>query len=139
MDYFKEVTRLKGQISSIEKTLCDEKFLSKAPEKVIELNKKKLADFKHVLERTMGEVMVGLTNLYGYEDGLEGVTSSERIEWYIQYLRDNKINHADYVNNKEVDYSNQEFDEKYFNYVYDKEIKEEEFAELLDTTKFRNW
>lgn len=59
--------------------MSDEKFLSKAPPNVIELNKKKLADFNNVLNRTMDELVGKLKKIFDYKGGTEGVTVDERI------------------------------------------------------------
>ncbi len=134
-EYLKEIIRLKGQISKMEATLSDEKFLSKAPPNVIELNKKKLADFISVLNRTMDE-LVGVTRRrFNHDDGLEGIDAVDRIGWYLQWMREGKMfvgTHFDF--SQEIDFSTCEFDDKYFDYVYKINATQEELAELCDLT-----
>lgn len=117
----------------MESTLNDEKFLSKAPKKVIELNKKKLSDFELALVREL-EVVVGkLRQKLDYNDGLEGVDAVDRISWYIQLMRDKKCCEGVFFSLFDgVDYSHCEFDEKYFDYVYNPRATDLELAELLD-------
>lgn len=134
-EYLKEIIRLKGQITKMEATLSDEKFLSKAPPNVIELNKKKLADFNNVLNRTMDDLVGILRRRFNHDDGLEGIDAVDRITWYIQWLKEGKyIVGAHFDLSQEIDYSNCEFDEKYFNYIYKTNATQEELAELCDLT-----
>jgi len=134
-EYLKEIIRLKGQISKMEATLSDEKFLSKAPHNVIEINKKKLSYFNNVLNRTMDELVGATRRRFNHDDGLEGIDAVDRITWYLQWLRDGKLlvgEHFDFT--QEIDYSKCEFDEKYFNYIYKTNATQEELAELCDLT-----
>lgn len=133
MSNLKEITRLKSQVDKMKATLNDEGFLSKAPQKVIELNKSKLTKFELDLVREL-EVVVGeLRKRLDYNDGLEGVDAVDRISWYIQLMRDKKYCEGVFFSLFDgVDYSHCEFDEKYFDYVYNPRATDLELAELLD-------
>lgn len=120
INYYNEIIRIKNQIKSIESILSNDIFLNKANKSVIDLNKKKLIDFNITLNGIMDIVMRDLNIMFEYNT--PEITSPERIEWHIQHLRDCKIGGVE----------KQEFNDEYFNYVYNKEIKEEEFGELLD-------
>ena len=138
-EYLKEILRLEGQITKMEATLSDEKFLSKAPENVIQINKKKLADFNQVLNRTVEEAVSKLRQRLNYDDGLEGVDAVDRLDWHIQWLREGKhIYGVHFDFSKEIDYSNCEFDDKYFEYVYNPRATKQELAELCDMTCSNN-
>ncbi len=132
-EHTKEIKRLKGQIEKMQSTLSDEKFLSKAPQNVIELNKKKLSDFELSLVREL-EVVVGkLRRKLDYDDGLKGIDASDRIGWYVQLMRDKKYIEGVFFSLFDgIDYSNCEFDEKYFDYVYNPRTTDLELTELLD-------
>ena len=138
-EYLKEIIRLEGQITKMEATLSDEKFLSKAPQSVIELNKKKLTDFNNTLNRTMDELVCRLRARFDYSDGLEGIDAVDRITWYIQWLKEGKYIYGILFDfSKEIDYSDCEFDDKYFEYVYKTNATKQELAELCDLTDMKD-
>jgi hypothetical protein len=128
-EYLKEIIRLEGQIIKMEATLSDEKFMSKAPPNVIELNKKKLADFNNVLNRTMDELVGKLRARFDYNDGLEGVDAPDRLGWQIEWMREQK-----YLNDRKITLEECEFDKEYFDYVYNIRATKAELAELCDLT-----
>lgn len=115
MSCLAEIIRLKGQISKIDKTLADEKFISKAPENVITLNKKKLSDFEASLKRVIDECL----------KDLDGIKSKQLVPYFIEYEREKK-----YLNDKKITLNECLFDNEYFSYVYNQTITDEEYCEL---------
>lgn len=127
MSNLKEITRLKSQVDKMKATLNDEGFLSKAPQKVIELNKSKLTKFELDLVRELEKVVGELRKRLDYSDGLEGVDAVDRIDWNLQFMREKK-----YLNEKNITINECEFDREYFDYVYKINATDLELAELLD-------
>ena len=52
----KEAKRLEGQIFGINKKLSNEKFVNNAPEQVVEMERKKLADMNENLEKIKEQI-----------------------------------------------------------------------------------
>ena len=52
----KEKTKLDGEVSRLEKKLSNEGFLKKAPEKVVEEEKAKLANYQEMLEKVLARI-----------------------------------------------------------------------------------
>ncbi len=136
----KDVIRLENQIATCNSKLSDKSFIDKAPANVISKEQAKLKDFTAQLEILKNqtksadyyedekcEFMVRDTKFWIFvpqterkkEFLISKLGSIEKINWHIQYLREQKTNLEIYS-------------EEWYNFIYDEEITSKEIGELFE-------
>ena len=106
-----EITRLKLQIKKSSDLLSNDRFIFNAPLDKQKLEKKKLSDFKSILQSTIKSIVIGLINKYKLDD--------THIKWEIQYIR-------------ELDCQFEYASKEWFDYIYNPEYTIEEEESLLN-------
>ena len=107
--YMLEINRLKQQIEKSENLLKNKGFLSKAPKEKINIEKKKIKDFKSSLK-----IQIEVVNCDLVKNNLE----EPFISYFIEEIRFNK-------------YTGELFNDEYFVIVNGDNIQDEEKEELL--------
>jgi len=111
-----EITRLKQQIEKSENLLKNPGFVSKAPKEKINLEKKKIVDFKASLK-----TQIVIIN----SDLLKNHLEEPFITYFIEEIRFHK-------------YTGELFNDEYFVIVNGNNIQDEEKEELLDISNKEN-
>jgi len=115
-NFITEINRLENQKINYQNKLSDEKFILKAPKVIVDTEQKKLTDVNNKIQNIKTNILL-LTCGKEYYDLLIQLGSNEKINWYIQHQR-------------EIKYENDQYDEKWFNEIYDTQIHNYEIKSL---------
>lgn len=120
-----EIESLVQQIKIVEDKLNNKDFLSKAPEKIVNLEKQKIVDFKLKLEQELNKLKSTILSRL----------SEDEIIWFIQEIREYELNWQFDGWGKKEKSNILIYSQEWFNYVYNPIINPIEILNLSNYCK----
>lgn len=115
--YSLELSRLESQVIKYAAKINDHKFISNAPQEILQAEKRKLNTAQQRIEAIKSNILLLKCGKL-YYDLLLQLGSSEKINWHIQYQR-------------ELDYTTpNKFEQQWFNSIYEPQINRSELIKL---------
>jgi valyl-tRNA synthetase len=115
-DFTNEISRLESQKIKYQNKLSDEKFTLKAPKDIVYAERKKLTDAESRIQNLKANMLM-LTCGKEYYDLLIKLGNNEKINWNIQYQR-------------EQGSENEQYEQKWFDEIYNPQINNYEIKTL---------